>query len=70
MHPDLVANLAGPDILIVLAVIALLFGGSQLPKLARSLGSASHEFRKGVEDGHGEKDAKEVDEKEKEKPSS
>lgn len=42
----------GYDLLIVLAVVALLFGGSQLPKLARSLGSASHEFKKGVEEGH------------------
>jgi sec-independent protein translocase protein TatA len=45
------ANIYGPDLFIVLAVVALLFGGSQLPKLARSLGSASHEFRKGVEEG-------------------
>lgn len=48
----MLANIAGPDLFIVLAVVALLFGGSQLPKLARSLGSASHEFRKGVEEGH------------------
>ena len=47
----MLANIAGPDLFIVLAVVALLFGGSQLPKLARSLGSASHEFRKGVEEG-------------------
>jgi sec-independent protein translocase protein TatA len=46
------ANLVGPDTLIILGIIALLFGGSQLPKLARSLGSASHEFRKGIEEGH------------------
>jgi sec-independent protein translocase protein TatA len=46
-----VANLMGPDMLIVVAVIALLFGGTQLPKLARGLGSASHEFRKGIEEG-------------------
>ncbi|MGH9071644.1 MAG: twin-arginine translocase TatA/TatE family subunit [Acidimicrobiales bacterium] len=39
------------DILIVLAVILLLFGSTQLPKLARSLGSASKEFKKGVEEG-------------------
>jgi sec-independent protein translocase protein TatA len=50
------ANIAGPDLFIVLAVVALLFGGSQLPKLARSLGSASHEFRKGVEDGSNAED--------------
>ena len=45
------ASLLGPDLAIVLLVVALLFGGSQLPKLARSLGSASHEFRRGVEEG-------------------
>lgn len=47
----MLANIYGPDLFIVLAVVALLFGGSQLPKLARSLGSASHEFKKGVEEG-------------------
>jgi len=69
---DLVANLAGPDILIVLAVVVLLFGGTQLPKLARSLGSASHEFRKGVEEGGSSSHEEEVKDKEKdkEKPSS
>jgi sec-independent protein translocase protein TatA len=45
------AEIIGPDLLIVFAIVALLFGGSQLPKLARGLGSASHEFRKGVEEG-------------------
>ena len=34
----------GPETLIVLAVIALLFGGSKIPQLARSLGSAKAEF--------------------------
>ena len=54
----MLANIAGPDLFIVLAVVALLFGGSQLPKLARSLGSASHEFKKGVEEGHEAEDNK------------
>jgi sec-independent protein translocase protein TatA len=45
------ALLEGYDLLIVLGIIALLFGGSQLPKLARALGSASHEFKRGVQDG-------------------
>jgi len=47
------AELLGPDGLIVIAVIVIvmLFGGSQLPKLARGLGSASHEFKKGLEEG-------------------
>ena len=41
------ANIIGPELLIVLAVVALLFGGSRLPHLARSLGSAKSEFEKG-----------------------
>ena len=47
----LLAEIIGPDILIILAVVALLFGGSQLPKLARSLGSAKAEFEKGSREG-------------------
>ena len=47
----MIAEIFGPDILIVLVVIALLFGGSQLPKLARSLGSAKGEFEKGIKEG-------------------
>jgi sec-independent protein translocase protein TatA len=58
----MVAEIFGPDVLIVLVVIALIFGGSQLPKLARSLGSAKGEFEKGLKDGataEEEKDTKE-----------
>lgn len=49
----ILANLMGPDSMILILVVglALLFGGSQLPKLARGLGSASHEFRKGMDEG-------------------
>jgi sec-independent protein translocase protein TatA len=47
------AEIFGVDGIIVIGavVIVLLFGGAKLPKLARSLGSASHEFKKGVEAG-------------------
>ncbi len=45
------AELIGWDMVIVLAIIALLFGGAKLPKLARSLGSAKGEFEKGLKDG-------------------
>ncbi len=47
----IVANLDGADLWILLAVVVVIFGGSQIPKLARSIGSASHEFRKGIEEG-------------------
>lgn len=35
--------------LIIAVVVLVLFGGSQLPKLARSLGEAQKEFKKGVD---------------------
>ena len=40
-------SLGGPELLIMLAVVLLLFGGSRLPKLARSLGEAQRELREG-----------------------
>jgi sec-independent protein translocase protein TatA len=41
------ANIFGSDGLIVLMVaVVVLFGGSQLPKLAKNVGAAGHEFRK------------------------
>ena len=46
----ILANIAGPDLLIIVGIVALLFGSSQLPKLARSLGQVSKEFKKGVSD--------------------
>ena len=46
----ILANIAGPDLLIIVGIIVLLFGSSQLPKLARSLGQASKEFKKGISD--------------------
>jgi sec-independent protein translocase protein TatA len=39
-----VMNLGTPELLLVLAVMLLLFGGAKLPSLARSLGQAKHEF--------------------------
>jgi sec-independent protein translocase protein TatA len=49
----MLAEIIGPDALIIVGVIALvlLFGGKQLPKLARSVGSAQKEFKKGLEQG-------------------
>ncbi|MEY2406074.1 MAG: sec-independent protein translocase protein TatA [Acidimicrobiaceae bacterium] len=41
-------NLGAPELLIVLAVVLVLFGGSKLPQLARSLGQAKKEFHEGT----------------------
>lgn len=47
----------GPQLLIVLAIVLLLFGGSKLPKLARSLGQAQKEFREGLKEGQDDETA-------------
>lgn len=38
---------SGNELFIVLLIVVVIFGGSQLPKLARNLGEAQREFRKG-----------------------
>jgi sec-independent protein translocase protein TatA len=43
-------SLGTGEMLVVLVVVLVIFGGSQLPKLARSLGEAQRELRKGMQD--------------------
>ena len=44
-------GLGAPELIIVLVVVLLLFGGAKLPKLARSLGQAKNEFEAGTKEG-------------------
>lgn len=44
-------GLGSGEIILVLIVILVLFGGAKLPKLARSLGQAQSEFKKGISEG-------------------
>lgn len=45
---------SGPEWIIVLVVVLVIFGGSQLPKLARNLGKAQKEFKEGLAEGERE----------------
>ncbi len=45
------AEIIGWEFLLVIAIIALLFGSSQIPKFARSIGEASKELKKGMAEG-------------------
>lgn len=40
----------GPQLIVILVVVLVLFGGSQLPKLAKNLGMAQKEFKDGMGD--------------------
>jgi sec-independent protein translocase protein TatA len=58
-------NLGPTELIIILVIVLVLFGSTRLPKLARSMGQASKEFKKGVnegdKDGEGDQPAKDKD---------
>jgi sec-independent protein translocase protein TatA len=48
----MLADIFGLDgAIVVIVVVAVLFGSTQIPKLARSLGSAQKEFKHGLQEG-------------------
>ena len=50
-------GLGAPELLIILVIFMLIFGAAKLPKLARSLGESSKEFKRGLAEGAAEADA-------------
>jgi sec-independent protein translocase protein TatA len=57
----MLAEIFGLDgVIVAIVLVAVLFGSSQIPKLARSLGSAQKEFKHGLQEGmNGEASKKE-----------
>ena len=51
------AVLCSTELLIVAGIALVLFGGSQLPKLARNLGKAQRELQKGLAEGQAQAEA-------------
>jgi len=47
-------NLKPTELLIVLVIILILFGGAKLPQLAKNLGRAQKEFKDGLDEGASE----------------
>lgn len=43
-----------PELIIVLVIVLLLFGGKKLPELSRSMGKSIREFRKATEEADAE----------------
>ncbi len=54
-------NFGGPEMIIVLVIVLVLFGGSQLPKLAKNLGKAQQEFKSGLAEGQKEAEPQKSD---------
>ncbi len=47
-------DIGPPELILILVVVLVLFGGAQLPKLAKNLGKAQHEFKNAMEEARGE----------------
>jgi len=45
-----VAVIGTTELIIILVIVLVIFGGAKLPKLARSLGQAQREFRKNADE--------------------
>jgi sec-independent protein translocase protein TatA len=45
------AGIGPQELVIVLVIVLIVFGGSSLPKLAKNLGKAQREFKEGLSDG-------------------
>jgi sec-independent protein translocase protein TatA len=45
------AGLKPQELLIILVILLVLFGGSKLPQLARNIGRAQKEFKTGLDEG-------------------
>lgn len=54
------SNIRGWELIIILAVVLLLFGGKKIPELMRGLGKGVHSFRQGLADARKELD-REID---------
>ena len=57
----LIGTIGLTEILLILGILILIFGASQIPKIARSLGQGLKELKKGI------KEAKDIDEDEDKK---
>jgi len=51
-------GLGAQELMIILVIALVLFGGQKLPELARSLGKSMNEFKKGIHEGTTGEEAK------------
>ena len=65
-----ILDIGTPELLLILAIALLLFGGKKLPELSRSIGTSMKELRKGISEGGSEKDKEQTSEKARETSAS
>jgi sec-independent protein translocase protein TatA len=65
--PMLIYGLGATELIIVLVILLILFGGSRLPSLAKGLGESIRSFKQGVSEEPEEKEEKKDNTSEPEK---
>jgi len=50
LSPAFIQGIGGPELLIILVIILLLFGAKKLPELAKGLGKSMKEFKKATQE--------------------
>jgi sec-independent protein translocase protein TatA len=63
-------DLGAPELILILLIVLVLFGGSKLPKLSRSVGESMRELRKGLDGNGNEQSKKQAEEKAKQQSVS
>jgi sec-independent protein translocase protein TatA len=49
-----IAGLGGPELIVILLIVFLLFGASRLPQLAKALGQSKRAFHDGIDEAEAE----------------
>ena len=57
-------GIGAQELILILVIVLILFGGKKLPELSRSIGDAIRELRKGFTDDANDKSKKSVEKKE------
>ncbi|MFO7614940.1 MAG: twin-arginine translocase TatA/TatE family subunit [Bacteroidales bacterium] len=66
MNAFIILGMIGPwQIILIVAIVLLLFGGKKIPELMKGIGKGAREFKKGLS-GDGEEEEKKDDRIEKE----
>lgn len=70
MINSLLFFLGTPEILIIVAIVLLLFGGKKIPELMRGVGKGVKEFKSGIKDDDDNNNNQEIEGNSKNKDSN